>query len=663
MAEEESLFTKITGYDDLGDMVDGGGQGGSGDTFFGGTNEEYQAQGGTNNNSDSGVADKFFNTVGQGYDTNKSFYENITNTSSDDTSQEVGNKTVYTRADGSQYAINFLGLPYEVAIEDGKVVDKTDYSSMTSNNDDGGYNPAEGMEGITDEDLLAAADSAISQDNIIKMLTTSGIVTSNEDIAALVANPKKFLEDRNASLSDIVPSIDPDVAGAILDPNNPNYILADLGKYDVQLIDGVPKVTMPDGGTANTYDVVSSVDRLDSPQYTVDPVTGKIRDENLVDADDIVSDVDAIAKGVNKDGTVNELGKSLDNVAIQNTSRVIDTSTVSGKLLADELGPLGYVDTKETMLGQLDIISKSFVDASGNPVIPSWAQGAAVNVNRTIAFSGMSGGAAVAAMSAALMEASLPIAKSDAEFFRTLRLENIDNTQEAFLNKTLVLSKLELANLGVRERAAVENAKSTLKMDLTNLDNEQQAEVLNTQIMTDALFEEVKQENLQRRFTAESQNDLDKFYDQLSVDVQTVNNKLLADIKRFNAGEINDATEFRQTLENTRSEFYANLQYLVDSSNVKWRQSVETENTQLEFDAAATDVKAMLDLSQEGLNRTWDRLDSTFDYLFKAALSEEEFELRLLLGEMDAQAQSSGGSSIFDLFVSAATKIAVAKYA
>ena len=612
MAEEESLFTKITGYEDAGDMFDGGGKFGSGDQFYGGTNEEYVTAGGTNNNQDSNnVVDIFLNTVSN---ENNLDYQNDSNTA----------------------------------------------TQITTNNSGGSSNTTDGTD--TQTDNTAPNESAISQDKIIEMLTTSGLVQSNEDIKALVDNPEKFLKDRNVSLSDIVPSIDPNVAGALLDPNNPNYILADLEKYDVQIIDGVPKVTLPDGGTANTYDVVSSVDRLDNPQYKVDPVTGEIRDENLVNADDIVSDVDAIATGVNKDGTINELGKSLDAVAIQDTSQVIDTSTVSGKLLADELGPLGYVDTKETMLGQLDIISKSFVDGQGNPVIPSWAQGAAVNISRTIAFSGMTGGAAVAALSGALMEASLPIAKSDSEFFRSLRLKNIDNTQQSFINKSLVLSKLELANLGVRERAAVENAKSTLKMDLTNLDNEQQAEILNTQIMADALFEEVKEENLQRRFTAESQNDLDKFYDQLSVDVQTVNSKLIADIKRFNAGEINDATEFRQTLENRRSEFYANMQYLIDSSNVKWRQTVETENTRLAFDAAATDVKAMLDLSQEGLNRTWDRLDSTFDYLFKGALSEEEFELRLLLGEMNAQAQTSGGSSLFETLVSAATKITVAKY-
>ena len=57
------------------------------------------------------------------------------------TSLKVGDKVIYTRPDGSQFAYNFLGLPYEIAIENGRLVDKTDYSKYPTrrkkdNNDD-----------------------------------------------------------------------------------------------------------------------------------------------------------------------------------------------------------------------------------------------------------------------------------------------------------------------------------------------------------------------------------------------------------------------------------------------------------------------------------------------------------------------------------------------
>jgi hypothetical protein len=277
-------------------------------------------------------------------------------------------------------------------------------------------------------------------------------------------------------------------------------------------------------------------------------------------------------------------------------------------------------------------------------------------------FKGMTGTAATAAMATALMEASLPIAQQDSEFFKTLTIKNLDNRQQAIINKATVLSKFELANLSAREAAAVQNAKAFLEMDLTNLTNEQQAEVINTQAKVQALFEDTQQENANRRFTAETQNEFTKFYDELGVQVEQFNANLFAEIKRFNAGEINDATEFKQTMENQRQQFYAKMQYAVDEANARWRQTVATTNTEMAFDAAAVDVKNYLDLSQEGLNRMWDRTDATLDYLFKGALSEEEFELRLLLGEMNAQAQSSGGPSLFDTIISAGTQVAVAKY-
>ena len=68
-----------------------------------------------------------------------------------------------------------------------------------------------------------------------------------------------------------------------------------------------------------------------------------------------------------------------------------------------------------------------------------------------------------------------------------------------------------------------------------------------------------------------------------------------------------------------------------------------TTNTAMQFEAAAADVKAILDINQEGLNRTWDRTDALLDYIFKGSVAQEEFELKLLLGQMQAQAGASGG--------------------
>ncbi len=533
------------------------------------------------------------------------------------------------------------------------------YNQMKSMQNSGGGSGSTAADGTgtTAVDEFFEGPSPLSPEAILEMADKAGLLKSNEDLEALIADPKGFMEARGGTLADLVPMLDANAAGTFLDPNNPNYILKGDLNYTPQTVSQTQTATAPADGVAQGYDAATSGDRLDNPQYNVDPVTGEIRDENLVDADAIQIDMEGAATGVNADGTVNVTGEALNDYATQDFSNIIDTSTVAGKLLAEQLGEGNYTDSKSTILGQMDIISGQFVDTNGNAKIPAWAQGVARNVSRTIAFKGMSGTAATAAMATAMMEASLGVAEKEAAFFQTLTIKNLDNRQAAIINKANVLAKFELGNLNARETAAVNNAKAFLQMDLANLTNEQQAEVINTQSKVQALFEDTAAENASRLFTAEAQNDFTKFYDGLNVQVQQFNAEQTNLMRKFNAGEINDAAEFNAAMEDSRQKFYAEMQFQIDTANAKWRQTVATSNTAMQFEAAAADVKAILDISQEGLNRTWDRADAMMDYLFKGAATQEEFELRLLLAQMQAQAGAGGGSSFLgDIFKIVSTK-------
>ena len=76
-------------------------------------------------------------------------------------------------------------------------------------------------------------------------------------------------------------------------------------------------------------------------------------------------------------------------------------------------------------------------------------------------------------------------------------------------------------------------------MDLANLSNEQQAEVVNTQAMVDALFNDQSAINAARLFGAEQTNDMAKFYSNLNTQVDLHNSEQINLMKRFNAGELN----------------------------------------------------------------------------------------------------------------------------
>lgn len=595
---------------------------------------------------------------------------------SQDSSAVVGGRQVYTNKNGMQYSYNFLGMPYEVAVQDGAVVDalsiKDPVTGLTGYEQKAAEARANGDNETADAIMQEAADNAqeggattdsgsrLSAQSIAQMITESGVAQSSQEIQELVANPKGFLDARGINLSDVIPNLDAETAGTLLDPTNPNYMLSDLGQYLPETITGVAPVSTPTAVDPMTYNAATVSDRMDNPQFNVDAAQGEVRDQNLVDASGYTLDMQGSATGINADGTRNVTGEALNDYATQGISNVIDTRTVSGKLLAQSLGEGNYTDYKSTVTGQLDILADAFVDANGEPKIPAWAQAQAREVSRTITFKGMTGSAATAATAAALMEASLPIAQQEAQFFQTLTVKNLDNRQQSIINKATVLSKFDLANLDARETAAVQNAQAFLEVDMTNLSNEQQAEVINTQARVQALLEDTQQANVQRRFTAETTNQFTQFYDELGVQVEQFNAKLISDIKRFNAGEINDATEFTQTLENQRQQFYSKMQYAVDESNARWRQTVATTNTQMAFDAASVDVKNSLDISQEGLNRLWDRTDSALDYLYKSAALEEEFEVRLLLGEMQAAASTTEKPSLLDNIMGGGIKIASA---
>ena len=450
--------------------------------------------------------------------------------------------------------------------------------------------------------------------------------------ASILNDAEGFLDKKDATLSDRVDDIDPNTAGTSIDS-----ITGDPGALNVAAstaaVDTAAQV--PGNNQASTYDAKTTSGQVNDA--LADAATMETNEDAIVDADGLTMDMQGMATGINEDGSINATGAALNQFAHQNISRVIDTSTVSGKLLAQTLGEGNYTDAKATVKGQLDILTKEFVDSEGNPKIPSWAAGIARNVGRTFAFKGVTGTAAMSAMSTAMIEATLPIAQADSQFYQTLTIKNLDNKQQMIINKANVLSKMELANLDVRTSVAVNNAKTFMQYDMANLANEQQANIVNTQAKVQSILEDAKQVNVARRFNAESENEMDMFYDNLSSTIDMYNTSQKNQMAQFNAGELNDTFQFNAGLENSREQFYANMQYQVDAANAKWRQTVTLTNSEMKFNAAAIDVKNIVGLTTEALNQLWDRADSLLDYAWKEGENEKDRELKLELAKMEMQ--------------------------
>lgn len=483
--------------------------------------------------------------------------------------------------------------------------------------------------GQTAQVVPGTANPAIP--NQINVADYGGQVATNPSLGMTLDNPETtqnesmFLQDQAASSQ-----MTGNEAGTTIDPNNPAYQNSEI---TAEATTGLAAQ-----GQAPTEQQANGYDAQTISQDVQDGVAaeGQLSDGAVISDNDVQLDTEAIGNGETA------TGQALSDAAYQDITHVLDTSNPLEKALADQLGKFGYIDSKATVQGQLASLQEQFVDANGNPKIPAWAAGTARNVAKIATFSGMTGTAATAAMAQAIMEASIPVATSDAQFFQTVTLQNLSNEQESTINRANVLAKMDMMNLDNRMAAAVQNSKNFLDMDLANLSNEQQTAVLNTQQRFQALLEDGKQENASRLFEAESQNDFDKFYAELGSQMEQFNVGQQNSMEMFNSDQVNSIASLNANLANQRDQFYANMQYNVDLANARWRQEVTATEDAQAFEAAATDVQNMLDISQEQLAQLWDRSDSLLDYVWKSSENAADRAVSLAISELQAATTRAG---------------------
>lgn len=442
--------------------------------------------------------------------------------------------------------------------------------------------------------------------NPVKPGTPLGSPSSTLDPMALaqsaVKNPNTILTP-GMKLANQVTPVDPNAAGTTVDPNDPKYQM-DPDALAKQAAQGTAATQKPTA-TATAATTQGAVNNENVTAAQGAPSQGALIDQNEVNAAGI--DINSIASGVNPDGSLNATGQALNDFASLD---------------------LNNIDARATTKGQLAILQADFTGPNGEPKIPNYAQGAARAVSRIAAFKGMTGTAATAAMATAMMESSIQVADADAKFYQTVTLQNLSNEQAQTIQKAGILANFEIQNADSRMAAAIQNSQAFLAMDMKNLDNEQQSRVINNQNRIQSILEDAKAENTARLFNAQSQNEKDMFYDNLG-----------SQMSQFNALQTNDMSKFNSDLENNREQFYKSMQFSVDTANAKWRQDVTLHNSNQKFNAAAFDVKNMVDISTEALNQLWDRSDAMLDYIWKSSESAKDRNASLAIANISASTQ------------------------
>jgi len=241
----------------------------------------------------------------------------------------------------------------------------------------------------------------------------------------------------------------------------------------------------------------------------------------------------------------------------------------------------------------------------GQP-LPPWASPAVRKISGMMAARGLGGSSmAAAAMTQAVLESGVAIAAQDAQKYANIQLANLNNQQQMALQNAATYAAMDKANLNARLTAAVTNAQSLLATETKNIDNQQQANTLSYNALTQSIFKDAAEENARQQFNAKNEVQVEQFFAELGAQVETANANRLAAMEQFNAGETNAMNQFNASMADAREKFNANMQFAVDQSNVVWRRQINTVNTATQNEANRIDVQNTFNASQNALNNLW----------------------------------------------------------
>ena len=300
--------------------------------------------------------------------------------------------------------------------------------------------------------------------------------------------------------------------------------------------------------------------------------------------------------------------------------------------LTDYVEPAkGEVDPNSTVQGQLANLMQQFEGGK----VPAFAAGAIRTAEQRLAARGMGASSmAGSAIVQAAMEASTPIAAADAETYRRMSELNLNN----------------------RQQAEVLNSQMTLQMDMANLSNEQQARVANTQNKVQSLFTDQAAINSSRQFNAQSEQQNDQFFANLFNQTAQFNAAQTNAIAQFNAGQTNTVARFNAEISNQRELFNNKNALVIDQANATYRRTINTANTALRNAETEFNVRNLFNISQTAQANLLQQHRDELNFARLKSLNADEYNANLALASIahDKNMKTSAASAAGGLFATIA---------
>lgn len=368
------------------------------------------------------------------------------------------------------------------------------------------------------------------------------------------------------------------------------------------------------GTTVSTDNLATTVpSQVDATTYTASTVASKLpADMQAAVADDISYQMNENVQGV---------------VSPESMAKAATGEASPESLVSYQLGEL-YKSIEE-----------------GKP-LPAWASGATRGATAVMQKRGLgSSSMAAAAVSQAILESGLPIAKADADRYAAMDLANLNNRQQAALQNAATVAAMDRATLDARMRAAQTNAQAFLSIDLQNLSNEQKTSTLNFQAELDALYKDQAYENAARQFNAESQTQMDQFFTALETEVEAANKNRVAAMEQFNAGQTDAMAQYVASMNDSRQKFNRDVQLQVDQSNTVWRRNINTSNTALQNEANMMNAQNLLGLTQSAQNALWQQYRD--EVAWAVQMTENQLQRNHQIGLLGMEIEAN--SDLYDM--------------
>ena len=271
----------------------------------------------------------------------------------------------------------------------------------------------------------------------------------------------------------------------------------------------------------------------------------------------------------------------------------------------------------------------------------------------------------VFSLNMAQFEADQQVAISNSKFLQTVGLTEASNNQQAIIQNAVLMSQANLAEADINTRLAIQNAQAFLEMDMTNINNEQQANILRAQQEQQRLLSNQSAQNAAAQFNAESQNQTNQFMASLSNQVaqynasqqnamaqfntqqinarQALEFQVEADLEKANAAMVNNINQFNAQQEFQRDKFNIANAQAIEQSNLAWRRQVNTINTAAANQVAMQNAQNAFNMSSQAQAFLWQELRDQANYTWQSAENEENRKAQLY-----AQALANEGASAKD---------------